>query len=162
MWIHTVNKRTEPIILLTFVVVFLCCIYLRIHLCYHIQSTHAFHVVLFIHLIVQWLFLLDTDEHLCFILKTKSAGKSSHICIEGTSPQCSHVPWVTHGRHEVSSVHQLRPREHAVAEWVRALHGLHWRPDGAGGFVSHCGQLRFETLAIPFTPLCHSVFRRRR
>ena len=120
----------------------------------------AFHT--FYQVIVQWLFPLDTDEYLCFILKTKSAGKSSHICIEGTSPQCSHGHWVTHGRHQVSSVHQLRPREHAVAEWVRALDGLHWRPDGAGGFVSHCGQLRFGTLAIPFTPLCHSVFRRRR
>ena len=82
----------------------------------------AFHT--FYQVIVQWLFPLDTDEHLCFILKTKSAGKSSHICIEGTSPQCSHVHWVTHGRHEVSSVHRLRPREHAVAEGARWPSGL--------------------------------------
>ena len=47
--IHTVNRRTEPILLLTFIVVF-CYIYLRLYLCYHTRSTHAFLVELCIHL----------------------------------------------------------------------------------------------------------------
>ena len=42
-------------------------------------------------------------------------------------------------------------RRVAVAEWVRALD---WR-SGGPGFESRCAQqLRFGTLAIPFTPLC--------
>ena len=40
-----------------------------------------------------------------------------------------------------------------MAEWVRALD---WRPGGPG-FESHSGQLRFGTLAIPFTPLCQCL-----
>ena len=41
----------------------------------------------------------------------------------------------------------------AVAEWVRALACTGDRTVLAG-FESHCGKLRFGTLAIPFTPLC--------
>ena len=39
----------------------------------------------------------------------------------------------------------------AVAEWVRTLA---WTGDRTvrDGFESHCGQLRFRTLAIPFRP----------
>ena len=39
-----------------------------------------------------------------------------------------------------------------MAEWVRALA---WTGDRtvSAGFESHCGKLRFGTLAIPFTPL---------
>ena len=44
----------------------------------------------------------------------------------------------------------------AVAEWVRALActGVRTVRDG---FESHCGQLRFGTLAIPFTPPCQCL-----
>ena len=40
-----------------------------------------------------------------------------------------------------------------MAECVRALA---WTGDRTvlAGFESHCGNLRFGTLAIPFTPLC--------
>ena len=43
-----------------------------------------------------------------------------------------------------------------VAEWVRALA---WTGDRTvpAGFESHCGKLRFGTLAIPFTPLCQCL-----
>ena len=44
----------------------------------------------------------------------------------------------------------------AVAEWVRALACTGDRTVLAG-FESHCGQLRFGTLAIPFTPLCQCL-----
>ena len=40
-----------------------------------------------------------------------------------------------------------------MAEWVRALACTGDRMVG-DGFESHCGQLRFGTLAIQFTPLC--------
>ena len=40
-----------------------------------------------------------------------------------------------------------------MAEWVRALACTDDRMVG-DGFESHCGQLRFGTLAILFTPLC--------
>ena len=45
---------------------------------------------------------------------------------------------------------------YAVTEWVRALA---WNGDRAvlAGFESHCGKLRFGTLAIPFTPLCQCL-----
>ena len=39
-----------------------------------------------------------------------------------------------------------------MAEWIRALACTGDRMVPAG-FESHCGQLRFGTLAIPFTPL---------
>ena len=43
-----------------------------------------------------------------------------------------------------------------MAEWVRALA---WTGDRTvpAGFESHCGKLRFATLAIPFTPLCQCL-----
>ena len=43
-----------------------------------------------------------------------------------------------------------------MAEWVRALActGDRMVPTG---FESHCGKLRFGTLAIPFTPLCQCL-----
>ena len=43
-----------------------------------------------------------------------------------------------------------------MAEWVRALD---WTGDRTvpAGFESHCGKLRFGTLAIQFTPLCQSL-----
>ena len=44
----------------------------------------------------------------------------------------------------------------AVAEWVRALACTGDRTVLAG-FESHCGKLRFGTLAIPFTPLCQCL-----
>ena len=47
----------------------------------------------------------------------------------------------------------------AVAEWVRAL-TWSWTGDRVvlAGFESRCGNLiRFGTLALPFTPLCHLV-----
>ena len=44
----------------------------------------------------------------------------------------------------------------AVAEWVRALACAGDRTVLAG-FESHCGKLRFGTLAIPFTPLCQCL-----
>ena len=44
----------------------------------------------------------------------------------------------------------------AVAEWVRALACTDDRTV-RDGFESHCGQLRFGTLAIPFTPLCQCL-----
>ena len=44
----------------------------------------------------------------------------------------------------------------AVAEWVRALACTGDRTILAG-FESHCGKLRFGTLAIPFTPLCQCL-----
>ena len=40
----------------------------------------------------------------------------------------------------------------AVAEWVRLLACAGDRTVRVG-FESHCGKLRFGTLAIPFTPL---------
>ena len=43
-----------------------------------------------------------------------------------------------------------------VAEWVRALACTVDRTVLAG-FESHCGKLRFGTLAIPFTPLCQCL-----
>ena len=44
----------------------------------------------------------------------------------------------------------------AVAEWVTALASTGgWTV--RDGFESHCGQLRFGTLAIPFTPLCQCL-----
>ena len=44
----------------------------------------------------------------------------------------------------------------AVAEWVRALACTgDWTV--RDGFESHCGQLRFGTLAIPFTPPCQCL-----
>ena len=44
----------------------------------------------------------------------------------------------------------------AVAERVRAVA---WAGDrtAPAGFESHCGKLRFGTLAIPFTPLCQCL-----
>ena len=44
----------------------------------------------------------------------------------------------------------------AVAEWVRALA---WTGDRTvpAGFESHCGKLRFGTLAIAFTLLCQRL-----
>ena len=47
-------------------------------------------------------------------------------------------------------------RAMAVAEWVRALAGTGDRTVLAG-FESHCGKLRFGTLAIPFTPICQCL-----
>ena len=44
----------------------------------------------------------------------------------------------------------------AVAEWVRALACTGDRTVLAG-FESHCGKLRFGTLAISFTPLCQCL-----
>ena len=44
----------------------------------------------------------------------------------------------------------------AVAEWVRALACTGDRTVLAG-FESHCGKLRFGTLAIPFTPRCQCL-----
>ncbi len=43
-----------------------------------------------------------------------------------------------------------------MAEWVRALA---WIGDRIvlAGFESHCGKLRFGTLAIPFNPLCQCL-----
>ena len=43
-----------------------------------------------------------------------------------------------------------------MAEWVRALA---WTGDRTvpAGFESHCGKVRFGTLAIPFTPLCQCL-----
>ena len=43
-----------------------------------------------------------------------------------------------------------------MAERVRALA---WTGDRTvlAGFESHCGKLRFGTLAIPFTPLCQCL-----
>ena len=43
-----------------------------------------------------------------------------------------------------------------VAEWVRGLACTGDRTVLAG-FESHCGKLRFGTLAIPFTPLCQCL-----
>ena len=43
-----------------------------------------------------------------------------------------------------------------MAEWVRALACAGDRTVLAG-FESHCGKLRFGTLAIPFTPLCQCL-----
>ena len=40
----------------------------------------------------------------------------------------------------------------AVAEWVRPL-ACAGDPTVQVGFESHCGELRFRTLAIPFTPI---------
>ena len=51
---------------------------------------------------------------------------------------------------------QLWPSGGAVAEWVRALACTGDRTVLAG-FESHCGKLRFGTLAIPFTPLCQCL-----
>ena len=48
------------------------------------------------------------------------------------------------------------PSGGAVAEWVRALACTGDRTVLAG-FESHCGKLRFGTLAIPFTPLCQCL-----
>ena len=50
----------------------------------------------------------------------------------------------------------LKQEGGAVAEWVRALActgGRKVRDE----FESHCGQLRFGTLAIPFTPPCQCL-----
>ena len=43
-----------------------------------------------------------------------------------------------------------------MAEWVRALT---WTGDRtvSAGFESHCGKLRFGTLAVPFTSLCQCL-----
>ena len=43
-----------------------------------------------------------------------------------------------------------------IGRWVRALA---WTGDRTvlAGFESHCGKLRFGTLAIPFTPLCQCL-----
>ena len=43
-----------------------------------------------------------------------------------------------------------------MAEWVRALACTGDRMV-RDGFESHCGQLRFGTLAIPFTPPCQCL-----
>ena len=43
-----------------------------------------------------------------------------------------------------------------MAEWVRAVACTGDRMV-RDGFESHCGQLRFGTLAIPFTPLCQCL-----
>ena len=43
-----------------------------------------------------------------------------------------------------------------MAEWVRALACTGDR-NVLAGFESHCGKLRFGTLAIPFTPLCQCL-----
>ena len=43
-----------------------------------------------------------------------------------------------------------------MAEWVRALACTGGRTV-RDGFESHCGQLRFGTLAIPFTPPCQCL-----
>ena len=50
----------------------------------------------------------------------------------------------------------MKVRWGAVAEWVRALACTGDRTVLAG-FESHCGKLRFGTLAIPFTPLCQCL-----
>ena len=43
-----------------------------------------------------------------------------------------------------------------MAKWVRALA---WTGDRTvpAGFESHCGKVRFGTLAILFTPLCQCL-----
>ena len=43
-----------------------------------------------------------------------------------------------------------------MAEWVRALACTGDRTV-RDGLESHCGQLRFGTLAIPFTPPCQCL-----
>ena len=43
-----------------------------------------------------------------------------------------------------------------MAEWVRAL-ACPGNLTVRDGFESHCGQLRFGTLAIQFTPLCQCL-----
>ena len=48
------------------------------------------------------------------------------------------------------------PTSGQVAEWVRALAGTGGR-SVQDEFESHCGQLRFGTLAIPFTPPCQCL-----
>ena len=52
-------------------------------------------------------------------------------------------------------VAQYDPYWGAVAEWVRALACTGDRTVLAG--FSHCGKLRFGTLAIPFIPLCQCL-----
>ena len=41
-----------------------------------------------------------------------------------------------------------------MAEWVRALD---WRPGGPGFESRYSNLIRFGTLAIPFTRLCHCL-----
>ena len=50
----------------------------------------------------------------------------------------------------------LRPVATKQGQWVRALACTGDRTVLAG-FESHCGKLRFGTLAIPFTPLCQCL-----
>ena len=56
----------------------------------------------------------------------------------------------------MKSLQNARQLGGAVAEWVRALACTGDRTVLAG-FESHCGKLRFGTLAIPFTPLCQCL-----
>ena len=53
-------------------------------------------------------------------------------------------------------IFSLEPEGGAVAEWVRVLAWIGDRTVSAR-FESHCGKLRFGTLAIPFTPLCQCL-----
>ena len=58
-------------------------------------------------------------------------------------------------RYNLSQISDSTRGGGAVAEWVRALASTGDRTVSAE-FESHCGKLRFGTLAILFTPLCLS------